>query len=74
MTTTARGDADGRQAALAATCTTDPGTMRRVGDLLRSTMAGVDPLSRHEQVRLPAHTLERRVVTWLRPMPPGGAR
>jgi hypothetical protein len=48
--------------------------MRRVGDLLRSTMAGVDPLSRHEQVRLPAHTLERRVVTWLRPMPPGGAR
>jgi hypothetical protein len=59
----ARGDADERQSALAAEHATDWATMRRVADSLRSRMAGVDPLSRHDELGLPLE--ERRTVTSL---------
>jgi hypothetical protein len=72
MVTAARGDADGRQAALAAECRTDLGAMRRVVDSLRSTMAGVDPLSRHQHLELPVE--ERRTCTLLAPLYAKGYR
>ena len=58
--------ADLIRAALAAECDTDLRTLARVVMRLRATMAGVDPLSRHEHLRLPAGTLERRTATPLR--------
>lgn len=59
----ARENAAGGQAARAATCTTDLATLGRVVTRLRAGMAGVDPLSRHEHLCLPAADLERRTVT-----------
>lgn len=51
------------QNALASRCTTDPLTMARVLARLRRQMAGVDVLSRHEYLKLPADTIERRTCT-----------
>ena len=56
-------DTAGGQAALAATYVTDNETLRRVTGALRGQMAGVDPLSRHEHLELPASHLERRAST-----------
>jgi len=58
--------ADLIRAALAVRCSADRATMAWVLERLRATMAGVDPLSRHEHLRLPAGTLERRTATPLR--------
>lgn len=44
---------------------TDTATAARVLARLRASMAGVDPLSRHERLGLPADTLERRTSTLL---------
>ena len=60
------------QNALAPRCATDQGTMRRVVDSLRSTMAGVDPLSRYEHLELPVD--ERRTCTPLAPLYAKGHR
>jgi hypothetical protein len=60
-----RGMAAGGQAALAASCVTDRTVLERVRLALLAGMARVDPLSRHEQLGLPAENLERRTVTFL---------
>ena len=52
---------------MAAECSTDNGTLKRVAGALRAQMAGVDVLSRHDHLVLPAETLERRTVTVLGP-------
>jgi hypothetical protein len=58
--------AAGGNDALNARHATDPETMRRVVESLRGQLAGVDPLSRHEHLELPAGTIEHRVCAWLR--------
>jgi hypothetical protein len=60
--------AAGGQAALAAKCATDRDTLQRVAESLRSQLAGVDPLSRHQHLELPAHTIEHRTCTLLEPL------
>lgn len=65
--------AAGGSAALAAPGATDHETLRRVVAGLRARMAGVDPLSRHERLCLPADSMERRTVTLLRNARRGGA-
>lgn len=67
------GMAAGGQAARAAECTTDLATLGRVIARLRAGMAGVDPLSRHERLCLPADSMESRRVTLLRNARPGCA-
>jgi len=67
----ARGMAAGGQAALAAECTTDLGTLQRVRDALKAGMAGIDPLSRHERLERPGAELERRAYAVLPRMRPG---
>jgi hypothetical protein len=63
MRRAATADAAGGQAALAAECVTDMATLDRVRMALQGQMAGVDPLSRHEHLELPAAHLERRTFT-----------
>lgn|GEM_PF-3668689 len=53
------------RAAFAAPRVTDLAILTRVAERLRRGMAGVDPLSRHEQLERPAAALDRRTVTRL---------
>jgi hypothetical protein len=67
MVAAARGDAGGRQAALAAKCKTDPGTLARVAEALRGQLDGqVIPAA--PILIGPPEPLEHRTCTVLAPL------